>query len=323
MKNFSFTKKVVVVAGLLALCAGQFDAFGSKPDIENDGLNGKSSKQIVRANTNVSDSGQIYPTQIISPNEVLDFCVAKFLKMTQFLSSLRTDRSKPEKSSERIINVMNDDVLKLIFTHVRNVGGDPRCLPFVCKCWNSIMQRPFLEECLKTYNPFQLEKQFYNAVLRYTSPDDGKVVEMKFSEAKKDGRLDLANYDKVGDSWAIITNMASFSVKEGNEGKMMLLIILPQKAKKGIYAGHPLEKLVEVCPKENPIMLFKWWKDPMDLRFVYYLITANMQQISQRNVYENWACAVMGIMLTLQGASAQARRAWGTGQGCENLHVCF
>jgi hypothetical protein len=246
MKNFSMTKKVVVAAGMLALCSGQFTAFGS--GITNDELDGKSSKQLVSANTNSSDSAPIIPV----------------------------------------------DVMKLIFSEVCK-STDPLCLEFVCKHWQNIMNYPAFKEDIMIINkPFQLKKQFYNGVLRWTSPDDGTVVTKKFSDYKNGGMVDIADCGNMGNCWAIYIGLAgmdsAFEVGGKNDRKLVLLIILPQEAKKGVKPGHPLASLVAQFNAENPIMLWRDGNDP--ITSFDHLITADMKIISDRNLFENWRNAI-------------------------------
>src|SRR5262245_9518553 len=118
MNNFIMIKKVVLAVGILALCAGQFDAFGSDiPDIPdiNDNWNGKYGNQ----------------TDAFGSNNINDDLNGKFRNQ----SSKQLVIAKTEDSSPRPINHIPVEIMKLIFEK----GINPRDLVFVCKDWNSIL----------------------------------------------------------------------------------------------------------------------------------------------------------------------------------------
>jgi hypothetical protein len=257
MKSFRITKKIVVAAGMLAFCFWQFDAFGSAINV----LDGEIGMSIVRV-----------PTPCPAP-----------------------------------LNSLPKDLQELIFNKV--LENNPRHLLRISKDWYKFIREqenisdgtelrylinmnPFMKACMQTY----WENAFYNGVLRYTSTNDGPVVELKFLDLKnKDqkGTFDLSACGNTGDHLVITINPDRFCEIEGANKDKTVTAIVPYHWIKKITESntdHPLASLMAGWdPDIAPIGMFWRYGNLTDLTRVDSLTNARMSVISGCNLFELWA----------------------------------
>jgi hypothetical protein len=191
LKMFRMTKKIMFAAGLLAICSGQFDAYGSNINNDNNDRSHLAGHLLV-----VAAQG----SSIQTPNA---------LEAAQTPNALEAESAKVAVAPSDPILHQGRDVSGMIFQHICR-ETNPAILRLVCRKWEAALAfekndgqpetliRPglLLQQCIKSY-----WGGFSNAILCYTSPDDGALIEMNFQDLFLNpiGITRTFNLDNCGD----------------------------------------------------------------------------------------------------------------------------
>ncbi len=233
----------------------------------------------------------------------LTITTSVFLFMSGAADLFAMDHLDDDNKALATIHHIPQEVRRVILTETSK-AVNPRCLTPVCKLWyNTIRENqdvqgkelhysdmnPFMKDLMRTY----WESRFYKGVLEYTSPNDGKKIKLRFLDLKdKDGTFNLSICEDASNYLVITINSDRF-FEIGGENR--------DKAVTGIVPYHWIEQIIKSKPDHPlasfmagwdpdiaPVGMFWRWGTDKDLTWVDYHTTATMNEISSKNLYENW-----------------------------------
>ncbi len=275
---FKFTKKLVLAVSFLGIYSSQFEAFGSKPILDEAG---NSKQQLV-----LLDAAAFVPQR-----QVFDV----------------------KEKHGGFQDGLPKDLVKAFLVEAFKRGADPRYVERVCKAWYNMVRYKipgsgapkadlagiayetklndiFMEDCMKLY----IEGVVSRAVLYYKKGEPGREQEIRFSDSE-DGTANLANCgnESYCQVYTISEDRARM-VGGANENRLVTYIAPFLKARHLLPAGAAgLGRISDV------VVIWRWGNTPIMPDMIDYLII-NPALLDHVNMYVNWkkgACgARCGVM---------------------------
>ena len=206
--------------------------------------------------------------------------------------------------------------MQLCFVESSKRGADPRVVERVCKEWYNAMRyiksAPlvdlagipyttklndiFMEDCMRRYR----EGLVFRATLFYKRGQEDEERKIRFSDFK-DGTADLSECGDEASKQVYTTSRERFfEVGGANENKLVTFI----------GSRHLVEDLLPTRSHAAVHIVFLWrWGSSSDTSKVDCLATSNIEEVSSKNVFENWR----GVI------TAYAR----DDENLDLFHVCF
>ena len=289
---FSFTKKIMIAACMVAFYSGQFYAFGagSGDDLGND----------VAENPT-----RIQATNTIEPQQLEDQLQASH---------------KPTTS----IATLPSELLTEIFEFVAASGeSDPRTLSRVCSDWRSYFydsgsdkdkeaswysrMNPYGKKLMKIWwlstiggydsRYDEIYERFLNGVLQYRpyrESDEGMVT-LKISDLPNpfDGTFDLSGCGDAANYLVITTSLSDFFAQHVYQNVYQIVIgISPHFLVEKIVASTPEHRFKDIMEKWDgvraPIGIFWRQGSGQPLEWYNYITHATLEDISTYDLFKNW-----------------------------------